>query len=73
MDAFARVDEWLRMASELSVEVSSETPRVDMSPEATDLRLRQAAELSQACLELQAVGVRAGFTLEAEDEAFRGQ
>jgi hypothetical protein len=48
----AQVDALLRMASELSAQQPLDAPRVEMSSEAIDLRLRQASELSAACLQL---------------------
>jgi hypothetical protein len=50
------VDALLRRASELSANVPSDAPRVDMSPEAIDLRLRQASDLSRASTELERLG-----------------
>ena len=51
----------LRLASERSRSVTSDTPRVDMSADAIELRLRQASELSHSCLRLVALGRAAGL------------
>ena len=50
------IDERLRIASALSGAVSSTTPRVPMTRDAIDLRLRQVSELSHACLRLARLG-----------------
>lgn len=52
MGAREGADALLRRAAELSAGMGSATPRVDMSKAGVDLRLRQASELSEACLRL---------------------
>lgn len=50
------VEQRLREASLASRALRFDTPRVDMSAGAVELRLRQAADLSQACLRLRELG-----------------
>ena len=50
------VDERLREASAASEAMRCTTPRVDMSSEAIDRRLREVAELRATCLELARLG-----------------
>lgn len=56
MREFDQVEQRLSRAAELSLGMRYDAPRVDMSAEAVDLRLRQASELSRACLQLQRAG-----------------
>lgn len=50
------VDRRLMEAARLSREAGGHIPRVDMSGEAVDARLREAAELSRLCLALERDG-----------------
>jgi hypothetical protein len=56
----SQVDAALRRASELSANRPFGAPRVDMSPAAIDLRLRQASELREACGRLAELGSHRG-------------
>ncbi len=52
----AAVDARLRRASTESAATTSATPRVPMTRDGIDLRLRQASELSRTCRQLQQLG-----------------